>query len=91
MINLLLTILVLAVIFGLVFWLLQQLPLPSPWAQIVQICAILICLFVLLGLVFGGISLPSHLRISYSPSLPAVAVPFQGPLRACLGIGGAFV
>ena len=58
MINLLFTILILAIVFGLVFWLLQSLPLPAPWAQVVQVAAILICILVLLGLVFGGVSLP---------------------------------
>jgi hypothetical protein len=58
MINLLVYVLVLCIVFGLIFWLLQMLPLPAPWGQVVQVVAGIICILILLGLVFGGISVP---------------------------------
>lgn len=62
MIDLLITILIFLVIMGLVFWLLQMLPLPAPWGQAVQVCAVVICLLILLSVVFGGVSMPFHVR-----------------------------
>ena len=58
MINLLVTLLIFCVIFGLIFWLLQMLPLPAPWGQAVQVLAVLVCILLLLGVVFGGVALP---------------------------------
>ena len=56
MINLLITIFLLALVFGLVFWLVQSIPLPEPWGQIMRICAVLICLLVLVSVLFGGMA-----------------------------------
>ena len=58
MIETLISILILLIVFGIVFWLLQQIPLPAPWGQGVQIVAILICLLLVLSVVFGGVDLP---------------------------------
>jgi len=58
MLELLVTLIVLAVVFGLVFWLLQQLPLPAPWGTVVRVLAVLVAIVLLLGLVFGGTALP---------------------------------
>ena len=61
MINLLVSLLILAVVAGIAYWLLGMLPLPAPFRQIVQVIVILICLLVLLGVLFGGVQVP-HLR-----------------------------
>ena len=58
MINLLVTIIILAIVAGLLYYLVGMLPLPAPFAQIVQVAVILICILVLLGIIFGGIDLP---------------------------------
>jgi len=59
LINLLVTIIVIALIFGLVWWVLGQMPLPEPFRMVINVVLGLICILVLLGLVFGGINLPS--------------------------------
>ncbi len=48
LIELLVTILVLAIVAGLVWWVLSLLPLPEPWGQIVRVCFILIILLIVL-------------------------------------------
>lgn len=58
MISLLISIIIIAIIAGLAFWLVGMLPLPAPFGQIVQVAVVLICLLVLLGVVFGGVQLP---------------------------------
>lgn len=63
MIELLITIVVFAIVFGLIFWLVRILPLPEPFAQIVQVAVVLICILLLLGVVFGGVAIP-HTRWS---------------------------
>lgn len=60
MLELLITILILVIVFGLFFWLIQMLPLPAPWGQAAQVLAVLICIALLLGVVFGGVSMPLH-------------------------------
>lgn len=58
MINLLITVLILVIVCGLIFWALQMLPLPAPWGQAVHVIAILIFILLLLGVVFGGVNFP---------------------------------
>jgi hypothetical protein len=59
MLNALLTILILALIFGIVWWLFTALiPLPPPFAQIAQVIIALIFLLLILGVFFGGIHVP---------------------------------
>ena len=60
--DLLVTIIVFAIIAGLVYWLVLQLPLPEPFAMIVRVAVILICILLLLGMVTGSVSLP-HFRL----------------------------
>lgn len=60
--DLLVTIIVFAIIAGLVYWLVLQLPLPEPFAMIVRVAVILICILLLLGMVTGGVGLP-HFRL----------------------------
>lgn len=58
MINLLLTILVLSIVFGLLGWLITTLPLPSPWNVVARAVLVLVAVLVLLSLIFGGIPAP---------------------------------
>lgn len=58
-VSLLITIIVFAIVFGLVWWLLQQLPLPPAALQIVRVCVIVLAIVLLLGVLFGGVQMPS--------------------------------
>jgi hypothetical protein len=58
MINLLVTLIVLMIVAGLVWWLIGMLPLPQPFMQVAQVALILICVLVLLGMVFGLVEVP---------------------------------
>lgn len=59
MIDLLLTIIVFAIVGGLIWYLITLLPLPEPFAMILRVCVILLFVVLLLGMLFGGVSLPS--------------------------------
>ena len=59
MIDLLIYIIVLMIVFGLLFYLVQMLPLPEPFAMIVRAAVILIAILVVLSVAFGGVDLPS--------------------------------
>ena len=58
MIALLLQIIILALVAGLIYWLVQMLPIAEPFATIVRVGVIVLCIVVLLGLLFGWVSLP---------------------------------
>ena len=58
MISLLLTLLVLCIVGGLIFYLVGMLPIPAPFGQAVKVIVILIFILILLGVVFGGIDVP---------------------------------
>jgi cation transporter-like permease len=62
MIDLLIAIIVFAIVGGLLYWLVTLLPLPDPFAKIIQVAVVLICILVVLGIAFGGISMPLTLR-----------------------------
>ena len=59
LVNLLVTVLILALIFSLVWWVLGQMPMPEPFRMVVNVILGIICVLVLLGLLFGGISVPT--------------------------------
>lgn len=60
MINLLVTLLVLVLVFGVVWWLFTSvIPLPAPFAKVAQVIIAVIFVLVLLGMVFGGVDLPA--------------------------------
>ena len=59
MIELLITLIVFCIVAGLLYWLVSMLPLPEPFPMIIRVCVILIFVLLLLGVVFGGINLPS--------------------------------
>ena len=48
MISLLIQLLVFAVVAGLIYWILTQLPLPAPWGRIVLVVFGVICLIIVL-------------------------------------------
>lgn len=54
MIHILFVLLVLAIVAGLVFYLVRTLPLPAPWNVVVQVIAVLIVLLVLFDMLLGG-------------------------------------
>jgi cation transporter-like permease len=58
MINLLVTVIILAIVAGLLYWLVTLLPLPAPFPQIIQVAVVLICFLLLLGILFGGVDVP---------------------------------
>ena len=57
MIGLLFQVIVLCIVGGLVYWLVQMLPIPEPFGTILRVCVILICILVVLSIAFGGGSL----------------------------------
>lgn len=63
MISTLVYILVVAVVIGLIIWIVQQLPVPEPWGNIIRVCVIvigaLIIILALLGLIGVGPGLPA--------------------------------
>jgi hypothetical protein len=61
MISLLISILVLALIIGILFWALTLLPIPQPFLNVIKFILVLICLIYLLGLIPGvGYSHPIY-------------------------------
>lgn len=62
MISLLVTILVMCIIFGLIWWIFTQIPLPAPFAQIARVVIVvifcLILIYTLLPLAGGGFGHP---------------------------------
>lgn len=62
MINLLISIIVFCIVGGLLYYLVSLLPLPEPFPNIIRICVVLIAILLLLGLIFGGVSMPFHIR-----------------------------
>jgi hypothetical protein len=61
MIGLLVNLIVFCIVAGLLYYLVTLLPLPAPFAQIIQVAVIIICLLIVLGMFYGGISMP-HLN-----------------------------
>jgi heme A synthase len=58
LINLLLTILILVLIFGLIYWALQMVPLPPPARNIVNVIFVVVVVLVMVSMLFGGVSFP---------------------------------
>jgi hypothetical protein len=59
MINLLVTLLILCLVFGVVWWIISIIPLPDPFKKIAQVLIAVIVLIMLLSLLFGGMNLPT--------------------------------
>lgn len=58
LIGLLVYVLVVGLIFALLFWLVDQLPLPAPFNMVAKAILAVIAIVLLLGIVFGGVSVP---------------------------------
>jgi hypothetical protein len=62
MISLLITLLVILIVMGLCWWVLQQIPLPPPIGQIATVIFVVICaivlIYFLLQLAGSGIEMP---------------------------------
>ena len=56
MISILVTILVMCIIFGLIWWILSVIPLPAPFGQIARVvCVVIFCIWLIyLILPFAG-------------------------------------
>jgi hypothetical protein len=55
MISLLISLIVLCIVVGIVFWLLTLLPVPQPFANIIKVVIVLICLIWLLSMLGGAV------------------------------------
>lgn len=53
MIGTLVSLLVVLVVFGLLFWLVSLLPLPGPWKQVVQVLSIIILILLVASYFLG--------------------------------------
>lgn len=58
LLGLLVTIIILALVFYVIYWVIGQIPLPDPFGVVVRVILGLIAVLVLLGVLFGGISIP---------------------------------
>ena len=59
MIDLLIAVIIFAIVAGLLYWLVGMLPIPEPFATVIKVCAILLCIVLVLGIAVGGVSLPA--------------------------------
>ena len=50
MIGLLISLLVLALVVGIIFWLLTMLPIPQPFMNVLKVIIVLICLIYFIGM-----------------------------------------
>ena len=53
MISLLISLIVLCLIVGIVFWLLTLLPIPQPFLNVIKVCIVLIVLLYVIGMLGG--------------------------------------
>jgi hypothetical protein len=58
MIDFLIYLVVLCIVFGLVYYIVTLLPIPQPFKNVAVIAVLLIFLLVLLGALFGTVTLP---------------------------------
>ncbi len=56
MIGMLLTLIIVAVFLGILWIILQHIPVPPPFAWVVQVVFLIICLMALISVFSGGIS-----------------------------------
>jgi hypothetical protein len=59
LIGLLITVIVLGLVFYLLWWLLGQIGLPEPFNKVATVLIALVAVIILLGLLFGGINVPT--------------------------------
>jgi hypothetical protein len=58
MIDFLISVIILCIVFGLIYYLVTLLPLPEPFHKIATIAVLLVFILILLGMLVGGITLP---------------------------------
>ncbi len=58
LIGLLVTVIILGLVFYLLFWLIGSIGLPEPFNKVAQVLVALVAVLLLLGLLFGGVSIP---------------------------------
>ena len=58
MIDFLVSLIILCIVFGLIYYIVTLLPLPDPFKTIAVIAVLLIFILILLGALIGGIDLP---------------------------------
>ncbi len=58
LISLLVWLIILCLIFSVVWWILGQMPIPTPFRMVVNVVFGLVVLLILLSLLFGGVALP---------------------------------
>ena len=58
MIEVLISFIVICIVLGLVYWLVLQLSIPEPFAGLIKVAVVFICILLLLGLLFGGLHMP---------------------------------
>ena len=54
MIGMLISLLVLALIAGLIWWIIGMLPIPQPFKNVVMVIFLVICLIYLVSMLFGA-------------------------------------
>lgn len=60
LISLLISIIVVCLIVGVIFWLLTMLPIPQPFQNVIKVCIVLLCLIYVLS-ILGGFVHPMYL------------------------------
>lgn len=55
MIELLVTIVVLALVFGVLYWLVDMIPIAQPFNKIVKVGLAVVFVLVIIGMLFGGV------------------------------------
>jgi hypothetical protein len=58
LIGLLVTVILLGLVFYVLWWLLSVIGLPAPFNKVAQVLIALVAVVLLLGLLFGGVSVP---------------------------------
>lgn len=53
MLEILITVIIVMLIAGLIWWLISYMPIPAPFKQIIQCIVIIICIIYLLMVFFG--------------------------------------
>lgn len=58
MLGILITLVILCLILGLIWWACDMLPIPAPLKMIIHVAIVLVAVIYLIGLLTGGVSLP---------------------------------
>lgn len=62
LINLLIWLIILGLVFYVIYWAVNQIPLPAPFNVVVRVVLALIVVIVLLSALFGGFNVPHLIR-----------------------------